>query len=1181
MQRMKFLMLMVSIAIILIIVSGIPGLSANIEPKLINGDFENGTEGWGVPKDTGVDSSVHKSGAKSLKMVLLPGIENWASGAQSFDVEPNTTYKLGLWTKLQNVVQTHCKVQWLDANGQAVDTVFPFSGLNGDRGWFETSLMLQSPSNCVKAQIVLMAGWSLDKVNPGISWFDGIRFVKIKPTPKINQDEWLKITATKYGKEMIAPEMTEKVVYYDQRYDTAWVSNVDTLVSFLSKRGFVVKDADSVKSWMVDKIKNGADGTVCILAMGIVPDTITETMDQQCTFRKYMEAGGRIVWVGDIPLFYRAFAVQLCKIWGMEGDDPRLAVLGIRMGARNLVENQAALTDNAAQWGMQRIDSPVRTFFKEDVTLVFSDVTGTPYASSFFKLYNPEFPYSGFIRYFDGQYNGGEMNLNNDLYRLSLFRGKPIELPVVSQEEKVAKKELLTVETPMKNYRRGMDIPGKLKFLDNIKGDRIKLQMVDGKKVVKQYAIPFAAAPSFTIKTRSFASGDYTLRAEITLKGKSVAKAEKNIYLAANKTQKLPMGMYDVSGASTEYKTNIVLKDLKDHLGECGVLSGGGDYLVDNALRYGLGYMPVSGAYYQAMVSKTQDLALQMRISTGNLPKYHYGSMGSAPECMGNPINRERINKVFKAEIKDALRYPAFIKRMYVSDDGGMFGEPEEHLLACYCDYCKSTFKKLTGFDAPLAPTADVLKNKGVVSDTDPWYLWMKYRSSNTYGGWNASMEKAKNEIDPEIKFGPEHSGGWNPVFNPGWALNPPDDYGGIGMPSFYYYPQLYQPAVSLLPQTSLAIMGNRDKELWVTPQSSDYAGLINDPVMHSALVTNEFYVLLAAGVRGMTWFEYRNMPGTEAWEAMKPLSDKGTKFGQVLINLKRKTPTVAILASYANASYQWSAGSSGGDLYMPFMKAHIPTEYVADEEILKGALKKYKVLVLADVDFITKSVSDAIASFIAQGGIVFTDENCELVVPGGRAVKNAAAAEEVKKAITPEFDVNTPDLIATVFTSGGSQYMMFVNLNTIQPTTGEITLKSLGKYQAYDVFNGQSIKNNNGKISLTIAPAEGKLIGLYPSSISRVSIKTPVNCLRDKTLAVKIAVNAQDNKPVSALLPVKVTIRNPQGKETEYSDYYAAKDGKLNLSFTPAVNDLAGKWRIEAKELSSGVSSTASFALK
>ncbi len=609
----------------------------------------------------------------------------------------------------------------------------------------------------------------------------------------------------------------------------------------------------------------------------------------------------------------------------------------------------------------------------------------------------------------------------------------------------------------------------------------------------------------------------------------------------------------------------------------------------DEALRYGLGIMSASHAYYRNILStKTQTPELQMRVSTGNLPKYHYDSMGSkAPICMGNPINRERINNTFREEIRGALKYPAFIKRIFVSDDACMFGDPDERLLACYCGYCTGEFKKITGFDAPLAPAPEILKTKGVVNDNDPWYLYMKFRSNNTYGGFNRSMERVKNEIDPEIKFGPIPGGSGAPVFKVQWALNPPDNYGGIGMASFYLYPMSYVPAVTFLPQSALAIMGNRDKELWVIPQGMDF-GHINDPARFAGLVRNEFYCLLAAGVSGMSWFMYPAMTDTEAWEALKPLSAIGTRFGPLLLNLKRKTPTVAILASYANASYQWSDGPSPGAfdgapvrLYLSFLKAHIPVDFVADEEVLQGDLKKYQVLVLPDIDYLTRSVYNAVIAFIARGGLVFTDESCELAIPGARVITNSAAAAEVRKVITPEFEVNTPDLIATAFTGGKGQYLMFVNLRTDKPTDGEITLKGPGKYQVYDIFGGQSLKNNQGKVSLTIAPAEGKLIGLYPYEIKKVFVETPKRCLRGNPLSIQVTVGGENNEIVSALLPARISVKDPQGNESEYSDYYAAKDGRLDVSFTPAMNDSLGKWKIEAKELSSGKSSKEYFLLE
>ena len=51
----------------------------------------------------------------------------------------------------------------------------------------------------------------------------------------------------------------------------------------------------------------------------------------------------------------------------------------------------------------------------------------------------------------------------------------------------------------------------------------------------------------------------------------------------------------------------------------------------------------------------------------------------------------------------------------------------------------------------------------------------------------------------------------------------------------------------------------------------------------------------------------------------------------------------------------------------------------------------------------------------------------------------------------------------------------------------------------------------------------------------------------------------------------MKIDLIDPSGKAAEFSGYYGAKDGAVELTATVAPNDVPGLWRIHARELASG----------
>lgn len=1157
--------------------------------EFLNGNFDDGLQNWNVSPNATIDTKIYKTkeltgegdSNKSLKIICAQK-EGWEKASQNIDIEAGATYSVEAWLKLLDARQTHVKIEWFDKNGKFIKTSFICAGTDGTKDWFKVNGIVQAPDNAVKASLACLGG-------QGTTWLDAVSFVKTtSPIPQIGQEEWIKAVQKKYGQSMTAPEMKEKIIYYDIRHDVGWVSNIESLLAFFNARGFTTKNADDLKTWMQKKIKEGADGSVCVMAMGIVPDNITETMSTECTMKKYMDAGGRIVWIGDIPLFYKSFINKAPSEWNQLGN-PRRLILGLKDGKWD-ISRMTGITETGKNWGMKGTDSPTRTMENKSVTLIFSEVADHSYTCSYFKNYNIEFPYSGFLRYRASGYDGSNSEQNEDLYRLALYRGKTIAVPAV-KEEKKATVPALIVTTEFKNYPKGRDISISLQTTEKLK-ENAKIEIKDqDNKVIK--TISNLQNNQCKINTKDMASGEYTIEARIVNGNKTPARNETKVLVVPEKNRKLPIGMFGVIGGTSEYKQDIVMKDLQEHLGECGIVNGGNS---DAAAKHGLKIIPKSNAYYKSLPPREQDKELQMKVSNGNWPTYHYGGSTKAPLCFGNQLNRENVGNTLKEEIGRVEKYPAFANLMFFQDDVAMYGDPGEHRLACYCKNCKSIFKKLTGFEAPLAPTAEILKAKGIVKDNDLWYLWMKFRTKNVYGNWNKAMEDAKDSVNPAVRLVPS-MGGWE-VFSPQWALNPPDTFHGLDIVAFYHYPHLSRPCIFFRSQAALAMMGNRNKDYWGIPQSSDYANIIKDPFKHTMLVRNEFYYLVAAGAKGMVYFHYPPMPGTAAWEEFKNLSKFGTEYGPLFLDLKQAQPATAILTSYCNASYQWADGGThyknSEALYISLLKEHVATDMIADEEILDGDLKKYKVLLLTDIDYLTESEYKKIEEFIKKGGKVFCDKDCSLKIPGTEITPAASWASELKKLDDNQIEIDTPDISISEFLSGKARYLMLVNGCMEKPVTVKMTLKGIKGHSVYDItagklLNPKSIMNSLAfwkdddtlESEITVDTAGGKLIGIYPAEIADISILSPADMTRGKKSLITIEIKDKDAKNIEALFPVKVTIIKPDGKESEYSDFYAIRNGKLELQILPAVNDMPGKWKIEVRELSSGKESGKSFKLE
>jgi uncharacterized protein YfaS (alpha-2-macroglobulin family) len=71
------------------------------------------------------------------------------------------------------------------------------------------------------------------------------------------------------------------------------------------------------------------------------------------------------------------------------------------------------------------------------------------------------------------------------------------------------------------------------------------------------------------------------------------------------------------------------------------------------------------------------------------------------------------------------------------------------------------------------------------------------------------------------------------------------------------------------------------------------------------------------------------------------------------------------------------------------------------------------------------------------------------------------------------------------------------------------------------------------------------------------------------------------DHRPVVAVVPVQVQVRDPEGRLAEFSGAYGAADGQLEMVLDIAANDPFGHWQIEVRELASGRTANGYFRVR
>ncbi len=106
----------------------------------------------------------------------------------------------------------------------------------------------------------------------------------------------------------------ELIVYFDDQYPTVWIPrNVsEEIATFLKGKDFIVHNAECLAKWMQKSIdEKSCWQSVVVFSQDVVPNTVCHTASPSALIREYLDCGGTVVWIGDIPFFY--FGVRRCK----------------------------------------------------------------------------------------------------------------------------------------------------------------------------------------------------------------------------------------------------------------------------------------------------------------------------------------------------------------------------------------------------------------------------------------------------------------------------------------------------------------------------------------------------------------------------------------------------------------------------------------------------------------------------------------------------------------------------------------------------------------------------------------------------------------------------------------------------------------------------------------------------
>jgi hypothetical protein len=110
--------------------------------------------------------------------------------------------------------------------------------------------------------------------------------------------------------------LESRVVYFDDRVRDAsgkWIGGswigldkASRVAKYLENKDFVRKGSSELGKWMTNVVSSGQCGaSTLVFAQDIAPYDVLDEFSPNALVRQYLDNGGTVLWMGDIPFYYR------------------------------------------------------------------------------------------------------------------------------------------------------------------------------------------------------------------------------------------------------------------------------------------------------------------------------------------------------------------------------------------------------------------------------------------------------------------------------------------------------------------------------------------------------------------------------------------------------------------------------------------------------------------------------------------------------------------------------------------------------------------------------------------------------------------------------------------------------------------------------------------------------------
>lgn len=304
--------------------------------------------------------------------------------------------------------------------------------------------------------------------------------------------------------------------------------------------------------------------------------------------------------------------------------------------------------------------------------------------------------------------------------------------------------------------------------------------------------------------------------------------------------------------------------------------------------------------------------------------------------------------------------------------------------------------------------------------------------------------------------------------------------------------------------------------------------------------------------------------------------------------------------------------------------KMGVPYDLVLDHNVTPSSLSKYKVVIFPMAEYVSSELYKELVAAANAGTKIIVDSYCKQEYPNMERWpqeyfyrmaddKRKDYGKETEQRLTglrekllPEMDAYAVGaegkVLLNVREFNGVKYVCVINNNRQPGPYTEWTKKEefqpYGKEQTAKVYLRVSkgsvvyeftesrklpttFENDHVVVSLKLPPHAGRLLCVYSRELKAITVAPPATCKRGQATSLDVTLTDSGNQPAKGRQLFDVKITDPSGKEHDESGLYRAADGKARVPFRPALNDAAGKWNVEVRERTSGLTTNTSVAVK